>query len=80
MLCSFGRGLDRIYISRSFWDIVVLTAGNEEQKKVFQEQIDVKIKRKEVPTSVRYAVHTSRPRSQADFFLIKRNTLNVFDL
>lgn len=38
---------------RPFWDLVVLTAGNEEQKKSFQEQIEIKTKRKEIPTSVR---------------------------
>ncbi|XP_064404447.1 fucose-1-phosphate guanylyltransferase-like [Halichondria panicea] len=44
-----------------FWDLVVLTAGNEEQKKSFQEQIEIKTKRKEIPTSVRYLVFCDPP-------------------
>lgn len=38
----------------SFWDIIVLSSGDEEQKKSYEQQIALKKSRKEIPGFVKY--------------------------
>lgn len=39
-----------------FWDAVILTAVDDEQKRVYEEQLEQKISRKELPLSVPFYV------------------------
>ncbi len=39
---------------RPFWDVVVLSSGDEEQQKSYQQQIALKKQRKEIPDFVKY--------------------------
>ena len=48
--------LKLIYLFSPFWDIVVLTAGDEDQKQSYQQQIERKKTCKEIPSSVRLVV------------------------
>ncbi|XP_060067670.1 fucose-1-phosphate guanylyltransferase-like [Ylistrum balloti] len=43
------RGKKRADHCQEFWDIVVITAGDEDQKKAFEAQIDSKLSQKELP-------------------------------
>lgn len=42
-----------IFYLRPFWDIMVITAGDEDQKRSYEQQIALKKERKEIPTSVK---------------------------
>ncbi|XP_070554844.1 brefeldin A-inhibited guanine nucleotide-exchange protein 1-like isoform X2 [Ptychodera flava] len=42
--------------SFTFWDLIVITAADESQAKVFKLQIDDKLKKKELPEGVKYHV------------------------
>ncbi|XP_029106591.1 fucose-1-phosphate guanylyltransferase [Scleropages formosus] len=44
-----------------FWDVVVVTAVDEEQKRAFEAQISGKLRRKELPLGVRYHVFADPP-------------------
>ena len=47
------RGKD---ITLPFWDIIVLTAADEEQRKAYETQLSCKLERKELPLGVKYHV------------------------
>ena len=36
-----------------FWDIVVVTAGDAEQQKSYEQQLQVKVERREIPGWIR---------------------------
>jgi len=36
-----------------FWDIVVLSSGDEEQKKSYEQQIEAKKRRHEIPSFIK---------------------------
>ena len=41
------------HVQRPFWDIVVVTARDEEQRKSYKEQIELKKARAEIPAFVK---------------------------
>ena len=41
------------HVQRPFWDIVVVTARDEEQRKSYEEQIELKKARAEIPGFVK---------------------------
>lgn len=45
--------LSLTYICSPFWDIVVLTSIDDDQRSCYEQQIQLKKERKEIPTSVR---------------------------
>ena len=44
-----------------FWDVVVLTTADEDQKDAYLAQIQDKLKRKEIPSGVEYHVISDPP-------------------
>jgi len=55
------RGKDKQTLGDLFWDLVVVTASDEEQKKAFDIQIQNKLDRKEIPTGLPYLVFADTP-------------------
>ncbi|KAG0293100.1 hypothetical protein BGZ96_003323 [Linnemannia gamsii] len=47
-----------------FWDIVVITAGDEQQKHCYQQRIDQKLAERSIPTRARYLVIEDPPYSK----------------
>ena len=41
---------------RPFWDIVVITGGDEEQAESYELQLKAKLDNKEIPTWTKYSV------------------------
>ncbi|KAL3878325.1 hypothetical protein ACJMK2_030688 [Sinanodonta woodiana] len=50
------RGKDKSRLDGPFWDVVVITAADEDQKDVYVKQIEQKLCRKELPLGVPYFV------------------------
>lgn len=48
-----------------FWDIVVLTTADEDQRIAYELQIEEKIRHKEVPLGVPYIVYADPPGPKA---------------
>ena len=44
-----------VFIARSFWNIVVITACDDEQKSIYEQQLELKKARNELPR-IRYWV------------------------
>lgn len=55
------RGKSKAEIPFRFWDVVVLTASDEEQKFAFQCQLEGKLERKEIPSGLPYVVFSDPP-------------------
>lgn len=45
------------YFSIPFWDVVVVTARDEFQKDIYEQQISLKKARKEIPLSVQWVFY-----------------------
>ena len=43
------------YTCRPFWDIIVITGGDEEQAESYELQLKAKLDSKEIPTWIKYA-------------------------
>ena len=54
----FSEGL---LSSSVFWDVVVLTTSDEAQQKVYELEIENKLKKKELPACSRYIVLSDPP-------------------
>ena len=48
----FFTGKHKSELGSPFWDVVVLTTADEDQKAVFEEQVKQKLERKELPLGV----------------------------
>lgn len=55
------RHRDKSEISSRFWDVVVLTASDDDQKTAFELQLRAKLERREIPTGVDYLVFADPP-------------------
>lgn len=55
------RGKSKAEIPFRFWDVVVLTASDEDQKFAFECQIEGKLERKEIPNGLPYVVFSDPP-------------------
>jgi fucose-1-phosphate guanylyltransferase len=44
-----------------FWDAIILTAGTEKQRDMYQSQIEAKLRRKEIPSCCKYLVFSDPP-------------------
>lgn len=55
------RGRSKEEISFRFWDVVVLTASDDDQKFAFECQLSGKLKRKEIPLGLPYLVFADPP-------------------
>lgn len=55
--------------SNTFWDIVVLTAADESQRVIFEEQINLKLTNSELPKSAAYMVVCDPPGYKIGEFL-----------
>lgn len=55
------RRTDRYDLKCRFWDVVVLTASDEDQQKAYEMQIELKLERRELPTGVDYKVYADPP-------------------
>ncbi|KAK3576413.1 hypothetical protein CHS0354_026750 [Potamilus streckersoni] len=55
------RGKDKSRLDGPFWDVVVITAADEDQKDVYVKQIEQKLSRKELPLGVPYFVISDPP-------------------
>ena len=55
------RGKSKDEIALKFWDVVVLTASDDEQKLAFEMQIAGKLQRREIPHGVDYLVFADPP-------------------
>ena len=53
-----------------FWDLVVLTARNETQKKAYQAQINNKLRWGELPLGVNYLVFCDPPGPKIGKYLL----------
>ena len=53
--------LEGLLSSSVFWDVVVLTTSDEAQQKVYELEIENKLKKKELPTCARYIVLSDPP-------------------
>ncbi len=58
-------GKDKKDLGNTFWDVVVITASDEDQKLAYQQQIELKVKRKEIPTGLSYLVYADPPGPKA---------------
>jgi len=60
---KFGeiRGKDRNESAFRFWDVVVLTASDDDQKLAYEMQIAGKLRRREIPQGVDYLVFADPP-------------------
>ena len=52
MLLELFTGKHKRELGSPFWDVVVLTTADEDQKAVFEEQVKQKLERKELPLGV----------------------------
>jgi len=55
------RGKTKYEISSRFWDVVVLTASDNDQKLAYEMQIARKLRRREIPRGVDYLVFADPP-------------------
>jgi len=55
------RGKSKDEIAFKFWDVVVLTASDDDQKLAFEMQIAGKLRRREIPCGVDYLVFADPP-------------------
>jgi hypothetical protein len=56
-LCKYKEALGcfgGVRQSTSFWDVVVVTARDETQKRIYERQISLKKERREIPHFVQY--------------------------
>ena len=51
--------------SVAFWDVVVLTTADEDQKEAYELQITEKLNRKELPLGIPYHVYSDPPGPKA---------------
>jgi fucose-1-phosphate guanylyltransferase len=63
-LCKYKEALGcfgGVRQSTSFWDVVVVTARDETQKRIYERQISLKKERREIPHFVQYVVISDPP-------------------
>ncbi len=58
-------GKDKEELGNEFWDLVVITASDEQQKDAYKQQIELKLKKKEIPSGVSYLVFSDPPGPRA---------------
>lgn len=64
-----------------FWDVVVVTAVDESQRRAYELQVKEKIERKEVPLGIHYKVFSDPPGCKIGvMFSIDHNYLLIFIL
>lgn len=59
------RGCSKDELGDRFWDVVVLTTGDEEQREAFELQIESKLQRGEIPHGLPYHVFSDPPGPKA---------------
>ncbi|KAK2166160.1 hypothetical protein LSH36_41g11007 [Paralvinella palmiformis] len=59
------RGKEKDKFHTPFWDAVVLTTADDDQKVAFEHQIEQKLKRKEIPLGIPYLVFSDPPGPRA---------------
>ena len=70
----FFSGKGKSELGAPFWDVIVLTTADEEQKTVFEEQVRQKLERKELPLGVPIHVIADPPGPKlgiSDGFLLQ---------
>ena len=50
---EFCHVISLVFVTRSFWNIVVVTACDEEQRTIYEHQLKLKQSRNELPCGVR---------------------------
>jgi len=59
MFFTTGKEID--LSTTQFWDVIVITASDEEQKKVYEIQIEDKLKRNELPKGIPIHISADPP-------------------
>ena len=61
----FFSGKSKKTLGDKFWDAVVITASDSSQKKAYEDQINEKLKRKEIPSDLPYLIFADPPGTRA---------------